>query len=265
MSTFFRPSAIALALTLVFAPLTSAHADDGKKDQPAPALTPADSRPADSRPADSKPADSKPVEGQPAGKDQPKPAAPTTTKQDQPAKEQLVYVVLQTSMGDITLELNQAKAPISVENFLKYVDDKHYDGTVFHRVINGFMLQTGGFTADGSQKPTRAPIKNEGGNGLNNDKYTVAMARTNVADSATSQFYINVADNTFLNRASAQDRVGYAVFGKVVAGTDVVEKIKAVRTGTNAKTGMGDWPLQNVTINVARRATADEAAKFQAK
>jgi len=262
LKTFARsplPS-LALSATLVLgaAPMW-AQADDSKKETPA-------SQP-ETKPTETKPTEPKPVEGQPASKDQPKPTTPaapkTTSTPADPAKEQLVYVVLQTSMGDITLELNQTKAPLSVENFLKYVDDKHYDGTVYHRVINGFMVQGGGFTPDGKQKPVRDPIKNEGGNGLENKKYTVAMARTNVADSATSQFYINVGDNGFLNRAGSRDGVGYAVFGKVVAGTEVVDKIKEVRTGV--KNGMGDWPAEDVKINTARRATPEEAAKHTAK
>ena len=138
-------------------------------------------------------------------------------------------VKLATSMGDIVLQLDPAKAPKTVENFLSYVKDKHYDGTVFHRVINGFMIQGGGFTADMQQKPTKAPIALEAQNGLKNDTYTSAMARTSVPDSATAQFFINVKNNDMLNAAPGND--GYAVFGKVVSGTDVVDKIKAVATG----------------------------------
>ena len=139
-------------------------------------------------------------------------------------------VKLATSMGDIVVELNPAKAPKTVENFLKYVADKHYDGTIFHRVIDGFMIQGGGFTADMQQKPTKAPIPLEAANGLKNDKYTIAMARTANPNSATSQFFINVANNAMLN-APQPDGHGYAVFGKVVSGTAVVDKIKAVATG----------------------------------
>jgi len=147
-------------------------------------------------------------------------------------------VKLATSLGDIVVELNPAKAPKTVENFLKYVADKHYDGTIFHRVIDGFMIQGGGFTADMVQKPMRAPIPLEAANGLKNDTYTIAMARTNVPDSATAQFFINVKDNAMLN-APQPDGHGYAVFGKVVSGTEVVDKIKGVPTGNKG-------PFQNV-------------------
>lgn len=147
-------------------------------------------------------------------------------------------VKLATSAGDIVLELDPAKAPKTVENFLQYVNDKHYDGTVFHRVIDGFMVQGGGFTPDLQQKPTRAPIPLEASNGLKNNKYTVAMARSGNPNSATAQFFINVKDNDNLN-APQPDGYGYAVFGKVVSGTDVVDKIKAVATGNKG-------PYQNV-------------------
>jgi peptidyl-prolyl cis-trans isomerase A (cyclophilin A) len=147
-------------------------------------------------------------------------------------------VKLATSMGDIVVQLDPAKAPKSVENFLAYVSAKHYDGTIFHRVINGFMIQGGGFTADMVQKPTKSPIPLEASNGLKNDTYTIAMARTGAPDSATAQFFINVKDNAMLN-APQPDGHGYAVFGKVIQGTEVVDKIKAVAT-----TNKG--PYQNV-------------------
>jgi cyclophilin family peptidyl-prolyl cis-trans isomerase len=138
-----------------------------------------------------------------------------------------VKVKLTTSMGAITLQLDKEKAPVSVENFAKYVDSGHYNDTIFHRVIDGFMIQGGGFGKDLRQKPTQAPIKNEAANGLKNDAYTVAMARTGVRDSATSQFFINVKDNDMLNYSGeSQPGWGYAVFGKVVAGKDVVDKIR---------------------------------------
>jgi peptidyl-prolyl cis-trans isomerase A (cyclophilin A) len=149
-------------------------------------------------------------------------------------------VKLVTSMGDIVVELNPAKAPKTVDNFLAYVRDKHYDGTIFHRVIDGFMIQGGGFTADMQQKPTRAPIPIEADNGLKNDKYTIAMARTGDPNSATAQFFINVKDNAFLNHSAPTPQGwGYAVFGKVVQGAEVVDKIKAVPTGNRG-------PFQNV-------------------
>ena len=151
-------------------------------------------------------------------------------------------------MGDIVVQLDAAKAPKSVANFLQYVKDKHYDGTVFHRVIDGFMVQGGGFTADMKQKTTRAPVPLEAGNGLKNDKYTIAMARTSDPNSATAQFFINVKDNAMLN-APNPDGHGYTVFGKVVSGADVVDKIRAARTGS--KGGMGDVPLEPITIQSA--------------
>lgn len=139
-------------------------------------------------------------------------------------------VQLKTSMGDIVIELNDAKAPKSAANFLQYVRDKHYDGTVFHRVIDGFMIQGGGMDANMSEKPTRAPIPLEASNGLKNDRGTIAMARTGNPNSATSQFFINVVNNDMLN-APKPDGHGYAVFGKVIKGMDVVDKIRAVATG----------------------------------
>ena len=139
-------------------------------------------------------------------------------------------VRLTTSMGDIVLELNPDKAPKTVENFLQYVRDKHYDGTVFHRVISNFMIQGGGFTPDLQQKPTKTPIPLEAGNGLKNDRGAIAMARTGNPNSATSQFFINTVDNANLN-APMPDGHGYAVFGKVVSGMEVVDKIRAVAVG----------------------------------
>ena len=155
-------------------------------------------------------------------------------------------VLISTSLGDIKVELYEKEAPESVKNFLAYVNDKFYDGTIFHRVIAGFMLQGGGFTENMEQKPTKPPIKNEGGNGLKNDTYTLAMARTSVPDSATSQFFINVKNNDFLNRDKSQDGVGYAVFGKVIDGTDVVKKIEQVQTGRKGM--LSDVPVQPVVI-----------------
>ena len=142
-------------------------------------------------------------------------------------------VILHTNMGDIKLELNPEKAPVTVENFIKYVKEGHYDGTIFHRVISNFMIQGGGFDKDMTQKPTGAPIKNEADNGLKNEIGTIAMARTQDPDSATAQFFINVADNSFLNFSSKTIQGwGYAVFGKVVDGMDVVNAIKNVKTTT---------------------------------
>ena len=138
---------------------------------------------------------------------------------------------IETSMGSITLELDAAKAPVTVKNFCDYAKGGHYNGTIFHRVIDGFMIQGGGFTAAMDQKPTNAPIKNEATNGLSNARGTIAMARTQVVDSATSQFFINLTDNTFLDHRAPDPRgFGYAVFGKVTDGMDVVDKIAKVKT-----------------------------------
>lgn len=163
-------------------------------------------------------------------------------------------VVMETSVGSepIEIELYSDKAPISVENFLKYVDAGFYNGTIFHRVINGFMIQGGGFTPDMTQKPTREPIKNEATNGLKNDRGTLAMARTMVVDSATAQFFINVVDNGFLNHRSADPQgYGYAVFGKVIKGMDMVDKIKAVPTAN--KGGNEGVPVTPVVIKSVKR------------
>ena len=152
--------------------------------------------------------------------------------------------------GVITLELDAEKAPKSVENFLNYVNKGHYDKTIFHRVINNFMIQGGGFEPGMTQKPCDEPITNEANNGLKNDNYTVAMARTSAPHSATAQFFINVADNDFLNhKAPSMQGWGYAVFGKVVAGTDVVDKIRAVKTGR--KGFHDDVPKEDVVIEKA--------------
>lgn len=156
-------------------------------------------------------------------------------------------VVFETSMGTIKAELYPDKAPITVKNFLSYVDSKHYENTIFHRVIDGFMVQGGGFDKDMREKTSKAPIKNEAANGLKNTTGTLAMARTSVPDSATAQFFINVKDNSFLDfRNPTPQGIGYCVFGKVVEGMDVVNKMKAVRTGT--KNGMQDVPLEPITI-----------------
>jgi peptidyl-prolyl cis-trans isomerase A (cyclophilin A) len=145
-------------------------------------------------------------------------------------------VKIVTSMGDIVLELNPDKAPKTVENFLQYVKDKHYDGTIFHRVMDGFMIQGGGFNAEMSQKPVRSPIPLESSNGLKNDRGTIAMARTNVPNSATAQFFINVVNNNNLN-APLPDGYGYAVFGKVISGMETVDKIRQVATGNRGPHG----------------------------
>ena len=173
-------------------------------------------------------------------------------------------VVIDTSMGTIKAELYQDRAPGTVKNFLMYVDDKHYDGTVFHRVISDFMIQGGGFEPGAlekdEEKPTRTPIRNESDNGLLNERGTLAMARTGRPDSATSQFFINVKDNRFLDRARAQDRVGYCVFGKVIEGMAVVDKIRYVETQT-VKTNKGaheNVPKEDVIIKSIRRVETKE-------
>ncbi|MEW6443817.1 MAG: peptidylprolyl isomerase [bacterium] len=156
-------------------------------------------------------------------------------------------VQMKTSMGDIVLELDRKRAPVTVENFLRYAQDGTYQGTIFHRVIPGFMVQGGGMEPGLKMKPTKGPIRNEAGNGLKNLRGTVAMARTAVVDSATCQFFINVKDNAFLDhRDETPQGFGYAVFGKVVEGMDVVEKIEKVPTGSRGP--HGDVPLQDVTI-----------------
>ncbi|HLD65118.1 MAG TPA: peptidylprolyl isomerase [Pseudomonas sp.] len=159
------------------------------------------------------------------------------------------HVLLTTSLGDVEIELEADKAPISVKNFLAYVDSGYYNGTIFHRVIPGFMVQGGGFTPDMAQKTTQASIKNEADNGLHNVRGTLAMARTSVVDSATSQFFINQADNAFLDHGSRD--FGYAVFGKVVRGLDVVDKIAQVPTATVA--GSQNVPRTPVLIVSAKR------------
>ena len=157
-------------------------------------------------------------------------------------------VILTTNHGAITLELDVEKAPKSVENFVTYVKSGHYDGTIFHRVIDGFMIQGGGFDPDMKQKSTNDPIDNEAENGLKNDRYTVAMARTSDPHSATAQFFINVGDNEFLNYPGS-DGWGYAVFGKVSDGEDVVDAIRAVKTGR--KSMFSDVPVETVVIEKA--------------
>jgi peptidyl-prolyl cis-trans isomerase B (cyclophilin B) len=160
-------------------------------------------------------------------------------------------VRLKTSMGDMVIELEDKLAPVTVANFLQYVDEKFYDGTVFHRVIAGFMVQGGGFTPDMKQKSNRGNITNESSNGLKNQKGTIAMARLPQPHTASSQFFINCKDNSFLNKAEAGDGHGYCVFGKVTEGIDVLENIEKVATGN--KGGHGDVPTQPVIIESASR------------
>jgi len=177
----------------------------------------------------------------------PAPAAAPAAGGKCTVKDGKVNVKLTTSAGPITLALDKAKAPITVDNFVKYVEAGFYEGTIFHRVINGFMIQGGGFNKEMQEKPTQPPIKNEGSNGLTNDPYTIAMARRGDPDSATAQFYINVNNNVALNAVAP--RPGYAVFGKVTSGQETVDKIKAVTTGNR---GMyQDVPTTPVVIEKA--------------
>ena len=183
---------------------------------------------------------------------QPQPAPPTTA----PAPEApLEYVLFTTDKGNFVLELNREKAPITVANFLKYVDDKFYDGTIFHRTTNAgiFVIQGGGYAADGSRKPTRAPIKNEWQNGLKNDRGTISMARTAVADSGTSQFFINVYPNPALDQPN--DGAAYAVFGKAVTGLKTIDTI-------HGQPAMGERPTTPVKVESAKRISADDAKKL---
>ena len=159
-------------------------------------------------------------------------------------------VEIETTMGSIVVQLEPSRAPTTVKNFLRYVSEGYYSGTIFHRVISGFMIQGGGFTEKMEQKPAHDPIPLEARGGLRNDRYTIAMARTSYPHSATSQFYINVNDNSFLNADEARDGQGYAVFGRVVKGTEVVDKISYVKTGM--KRGMSDVPVETVKILSAR-------------
>jgi cyclophilin family peptidyl-prolyl cis-trans isomerase len=169
------------------------------------------------------------------------------------AQEKNPVVVMDTSLGTIKIELFAKEAPVTVKNFLQYVDDKFYDGTIFHRVIPGFMIQGGGFTPGLKEKQTREPIKNEAGNGLANKRGTLAMARTKDPDSASAQFFINLKYNDFLDRAKARDKVGYAVFGQVIQGMDVVDKIAAVETADRG--GHESVPVQDVVIKSVRRVS----------
>lgn len=199
----------------------------------------------------------RPQQGQPEKPAQP--ATPTPPTESKPVPETApAYVKLTTTLGDIYLELNTEKAPISTANFLSYTEKGHYDGTIFHRVIPNFMIQGGGFDADMNQKRTEKGIKNEWQNGLKNVRGSVAMARLgNQPDSATSQFFINVADNAALD--TPRDGAGYAVFGRVVSGMDVVEKIKNVRTTT--KGPHANVPVDTVVISKAEKVEAGSVPK----
>ncbi|TWU21007.1 Peptidyl-prolyl cis-trans isomerase cyp18 [Novipirellula galeiformis] len=170
----------------------------------------------------------------------------TTVLAQTPAEGAPVYVQVDTTEGAFVIELNAEKAPKTVENFLKYAKEGHYNDTIFHRVIDGFMIQGGGFTADMNEKPAPRMVRNEGGNGLNNDHYTVAMARTPAPHSASSQFFVNTAKNDFLNRANSQDGFGYAVFGKVVEGKEVVDRIGKAPTQAKPNPKVRGMLMQDV-------------------
>ena len=172
--------------------------------------------------------------------------SPDALAQDHP------IVIIETSLGTMTAVLDRTKAPLSVENFLQYVEDGHFDGTVFHRVIQTFMIQGGGFTADLQQKPVRAPIENEATNGLTNDRGTLAMARTNVVDSATSQFFINTANNAALNNSGTSPaNYGYAVFGRLSGGMEVLDAIAGVATGSQGPhQNVPNTPVEIISIAV---------------
>jgi cyclophilin family peptidyl-prolyl cis-trans isomerase len=233
----------------------AAAAADQPGTTPPPAPTPAPATQPTTTP-ETKPTPVTPPATPGVGTPDTKPMTPPASS----AAEKLAFVKLATSHGDILLELNNEKAPISTRNFLSYVDKRHYDGTIFHRVIGDFMIQGGGFGPDMKELRTDAPIKNEWQNGLKNAKYTLAMARTSAPDSATSQFFINVGDNTQGKRYdldTARGPAAYAVFGRVVAGQDVVDKIKAVKTAT--KGGHENVPVEPVTITTATRVPAAEA------
>jgi cyclophilin family peptidyl-prolyl cis-trans isomerase len=168
-----------------------------------------------------------------------------------------MQVVLKTNLGDITLELDSESAPITVSNFVQYVKDGHYAGTIFHRVIKSFMIQGGGFTPDMSQKKTRGSIKNESSNGLSNLKYSIAMARTSVPDSATCQFFINTKDNFGLDKKTCQDGVGYCVFGRVSSGTEIVDRIE--NASTKRVAGHSDVPAETIEIVSAELVGENQA------
>ncbi|MBL8758661.1 MAG: peptidyl-prolyl cis-trans isomerase [Phycisphaerae bacterium] len=185
--------------------------------------------------------------------------APAADTKSTPEAAKVVLVKMSTTEGDIVIELNETAAPITVKNFLAYVDKGFYSGTIFHRVIPTFMIQGGGFTADWKQKPTDPPIKNEWRNGLKNKRGTIAMARTNVADSATSQFFINVKDNDMLDQA--RDGAAYCVFGRVVSGMDVVDKIKDGETTRQPVNGENSKPVKPVEIKGVARVSDKDATK----
>jgi peptidyl-prolyl cis-trans isomerase A (cyclophilin A) len=267
----------ALALTAALALLgcepkseTSASRDGGAA-RPATAAAPTAPPAATSAPA-AKPAAPPPAEGSAQGQTPSQPASSTPqappaadraaaapVPTPPPMEEPIVYVLMYTSKGEVLLELDRAKAPISVKNFLNYVDARFYHDTVFHRVMKNFMIQGGGFGSDGKPKPTSPAIKNEWQNGLKNKRGTIAMARTNVPDSATSQFFINLKENTSLDQPISGG-AGYAVFGRVVMGMDIVDAIAATPVGPSAGGEMSS-PLEPILLTEMRQLTAEQAKK----
>lgn len=235
-----RVELVALAVAIA---LATGLGCAGKKESTAPKNGSGDRESADTKTDDAAKSET------PAEAEKRKPSAPKSEQEQAAGNPQ---VDLETSMGPIRLELFPDKAPITVDNFLRYVDDGFYAGTIFHRVISDFMIQGGGFTADMKQKPTRDPIKNEAANGLTHQRGTIAMARTGVVDSATAQFFINVKDNPPLNhRDSSPQGFGYCVFGRVIEGMDTVDKIRDVRTESVGP--YGDVPVEAVVIKSASR------------
>lgn len=193
--------------------------------------------------------------------DKPAPAAPPSAPAEAPAVAAMEYCVFRTSMGDIVMELDRAKAPITVENFVGYIKDGFYDGTVFHRIVPNFVIQGGGFDTTGTQKPNKAPISNEWQNGLKNLRGTLSMARTANPNSATSQFFISLKDNDMLDQPISGG-AGYAVYGKVIAGMDIVDQIATVKR--TIKKGMKDWPVEDIVVTKAEMLTKAEADKLAA-
>jgi peptidyl-prolyl cis-trans isomerase A (cyclophilin A) len=241
-----RPASILSVLAL----LTSAAMAQPPGGKPEPA-SPSTTTPAPAQPAKPETPKAPPAEAPKA------PAAPAEPAKPAPAEARLVYVKMSTTAGDIVLELNAEKAPVSVANFLAYADKKFYEGTIFHRVIPTFMIQGGGYDKDFKQKPTDPPIRNEWKNGLKNVRGSIAMARTAAPDSATSQFFINVRDNPMLDEP--RGGAAYAVFGRVIAGMDVVDKIKDAETVVN-EMGEKARPVNPVVINAVTRVTPEEAS-----
>lgn len=226
---------------------------------------PVETKPADNKPVETKPVETKPAETKPATKPadgkpaEAKPEGKSADAKPSEAKDVLKFVRFETSMGAMLIELNETKAPITTANFIAYVNDGHYVGTIFHRVVSGFVIQGGGMDASMREKATKAPIRNEWRNGLKNSRGSLSMARTSDPDSATSQFFVNLADNAALDVARVDTgNAGYAVFGRVVQGMDVVDKIAA--TPRNGQT-----PRTAIVINAAKLLTQEEADKALGK